>query len=231
MAVGKRYKLLATKVNNDNLLALKAACDSVCATKSAKFDETVEIALKLGIDAKKSDQNVRGSAALPHGSGKTVRVAVFAKGEKAQEALDAGADIVGADDLAEKIKGGFFDFDTLVATPDMMIQVGKVGKLLGPKGLMPSPKSGTVTVDVKGIVKSIKAGRTEFRNDKAGIIHAPVGKVSFGSQKIYDNAVAVLSNINRLKPQNSKGFFIKGLAMSLTMGPSVRVDPTDIRSL
>ena len=207
------------------------ACKVLASTASAKFDETVEVAVRLGVDPKKADQNVRGSIALPNGLGKTIRVAVFAKGEKAKEAEAAGADFVGADDLAEKIKGGFFDFDTVVATPDMMAQVGKVGKLLGPRGLMPSPKVGTVTVDVANAVKSIKSGRAEFRVDKAGIVHAAVGKASFGAQKIQENVTALMSALNRVKPSTSKGVYLLATSLSLTMGPGVKVDPSTVRGL
>jgi large subunit ribosomal protein L1 len=228
---GKRFKKVAALVDFEKSYALGEACEVIAKTASAKFDETVEVVVCLGVDPRKADQNVRGTTALPHGLGKNVRVAVFAKGEKAKEAEAAGADIVGADDLAEKIKGGFFDFDTVVATPDMMGQVGKVGKLLGPRGLMPSPKVGTVTFDVTATVKSIKAGRAEFRVDKAGLVHSAVGKASFGKDKILENATALISALNRAKPQTSKGVYIKSAAMSLTMGPGVRLDPSSIRNV
>jgi large subunit ribosomal protein L1 len=181
---GKRIRAQRAKVIPGKIYSFDEASQVVCSTASAKFDETVEIVIRLGVDAKKAEQGVRGSVALPHGLGKTVRVAVFAKGEKAKEAQDAGADIVGAEDLAEKIKGGFFDFDSVVATPDMMVQIGKIGKILGPRGLMPSPKVGTVTFDVAQTVRSIKAGRAEYRVDKAGLVHSAVGKASFGAAKI-----------------------------------------------
>lgn len=212
------------------LYNIDEACSVLASTKSAKFDETVDVAIKLGVDPKKAEQNVRGSVALPHGLGKNIRVAVFAKGEKAKEAEAAGADIVGSDDLAEKIKGGFFDFDTLIATPDMMAQVGKVGKLLGPRGLMPSPKVGTVTTDVANTVKSVKSGRAEYRLDKAGIVHAAVGKASFGAQKIQENVMALISALNRAKPATSKGVYLLSASMSLTMGPGVKIEPSTIRS-
>jgi large subunit ribosomal protein L1 len=209
---------------------LDEGCQLVAKTASAKFDETVEVAIRLGVDPKKADQNVRGSIPLPNGLGKTIRVAVFAKGEKAQEAQAAGADIVGAEDLAEKIKGGFFDFDNVVATPDMMAQVGKVGKLLGPRGLMPSPKVGTVTFDVAETVKSLKSGRAEYRVDKAGVVHAAVGKASFGPEKILENAQALFQAINRAKPSSSKGVYLQSASLSLTMGPGVAIDVAPLRA-
>lgn len=206
------------------------ACQVVASTASAKFDETVEVAVRLGVDPKKAEQNVRGSISLPHGLGKNVRVLVFAKGEKAKEATDAGADFVGGDDLVEKIKGGFFDFDSVIATPDMMAQVGKVGKLLGPRGLMPSPKVGTVTFDISDTVKSVKSGRAEYRVDKAGIVHASIGKASFGGAKILDNAQALFQAINRAKPATSKGVYLQSASLSLTMGPGVLVDVAALRA-
>jgi large subunit ribosomal protein L1 len=227
---GKRIRAARSKVQAEKLYSLEEGCSVVASTASAKFDETVEVAVRLGVDPKKAEQNVRGSIALPHGLGKTVRVAVFAKGEKAQEALAAGADIVGADDLAEKIKGGFFDFDSVIATPDMMAQVGKVGKLLGPRGLMPSPKIGTVTFDVAETVKSVKSGRAEYRVDKAGIIHAAVGKASFGSSKIQENVQALFQALNRAKPSSSKGVYLQSASISLTMGPGVALDVAALRA-
>ena len=228
---GKRYTKVAALVEQNKEYPLTDACQILAQTKSAKFDESVEVVVSLGVDPRKADQNVRGTTALPHGLGKTVRVAVFAKGDKAKEAEEAGADIIGADDLAEKIKGGFMDFDTVVATPDMMGQVGKVGKLLGPRGLMPSPKVGTVTFDVKDAVKSIKAGRAEFRVDKAGLVHAAVGKASFGAEKIQENITALVAALNRAKPSTSKGVYIKSASVALTMGPGIRLESSSIRSL
>lgn len=228
---GKRYRNAASKVDVMKAYPIEEACSIVASTASAKFDETVDVAIRLGVDPKKAEQNVRGSVALPHGLGKNIRVAVFAKGEKAKEAEAAGADIVGADDLAEKIKGGFFDFDTLIATPDMMAQVGKVGKLLGPRGLMPSPKVGTVTTDVANTVKSVKSGRAEYRLDKAGIVHSAVGKASFGAQKIQENVNALISALNRAKPSTSKGVYLLSASVSLTMGPGVKIDPSTIRTV
>jgi large subunit ribosomal protein L1 len=227
---GKRIRAQRAKVQATKMYALEEACSVVASTASAKFDETVEVAVRLGVDPKKADQNVRGSIALPHGLGKNIRVAVFAKGDKAQEATAAGADFVGGDDLVEKIKGGFFDFDSVIATPDMMAQVGKVGKLLGPRGLMPSPKIGTVTFDVGETVKSVKAGRAEFRVDKAGIVHASVGKASFGAAKIQENAQALFAALNRAKPSSSKGVYLQAASMALTMGPGVALDLAPLRS-
>ena len=229
-ARSKRMRAMREKVKEGTLYSLDEACKLIVDTKSAKFDETVDVALNLGVDPKKAEQAVRGSVALPHGLGKTIRVAVFAKGEKAKEALDANADFVGADDLVEKIKGGFMDFDSVVATPDMMGQVGKVGKLLGPRGLMPSPKVGTVTFDVAQTVRSIKAGRAEYRLDKAGIVHAATGKASFGAQKIQENISTLIGAINKAKPSTSKGVYLKSISLSLTMGPSIAVDPSPFRA-
>lgn len=226
---GKRIKAQREKVEAEKLYDLEQACDLVAKTASCKFDETVDIALTLGVDPRKAEQNVRGSVPLPHGLGKSVKVAVFAKGEKAKEAEEAGADIIGAEDLVEKIKGGFLDFESVIATPDMMVQVGKVGKLLGPKGLMPSPKVGTVTFDVGATVRSIKAGRTEFRVEKTGIVHAPVGKASFGGKKIFENVQALLNAINKAKPATSKGIYLQKGTLALTMGPGVKFDVAPLR--
>jgi large subunit ribosomal protein L1 len=227
---GKRIRAARAKVQAGRLYSLEEGCAVVASTASAKFDETVEVAVRLGVDPKKADQNVRGSIALPHGLGKNVRVLVFAKGDKAQEATAAGADFVGGDDLVEKIKGGFFDFDSVIATPDMMAQVGKVGKLLGPRGLMPSPKVGTVTFDVGETVRSVKSGRAEYRVDKAGIVHASVGKASFGGQKILENAQALFQALNRAKPSSSKGVYLQSASMALTMGPGVTLDVAALRA-
>lgn len=227
---GKRLKAQRAKIEAEKLYELEKACELVVSTASAKFDETVEIALSLGVDPRKAEQNVRGSVPLPHGLGKTVRVAVFAKGDKQKEAEEAGADIVGAEDLVEKIKGGFMEFDSVIATPDMMIQVGKVGKLLGPRGLMPSPKVGTVTTDVGSTIKSIKAGRAEYRVDKSAIVHAALGKASFGGKKVHENLLAMLAAINKAKPSSSKGVYLVSGALSLTMGPSVKIDPAALRA-
>lgn len=195
---------------------------------STKFDETVEIALKLGVDPRHADQMIRGAVVLPHGTGKKVRVAVFAKGVKADEAKAAGADIVGADDLAEEIKNGNTDFDMVIATPDMMALVGKVGRILGPKGLMPNPKTGTVTADVSKAVTNAKSGQVNFRVDKKGIIHAPVGKVSFQEDKIRENMLELVRVINRLKPASAKGKYIRSGTLSLTMSPGVKLDSQEL---
>ena len=225
----KRFALQVAKVTKDKTYSIDEGCQVALSTASAKFDETVEVAIILGVDPKKAEQNVRGSSSLPNGLGKKVRVAVFAKGAKAEEALNAGADIVGAEDLVEKIKEGQIEFDSVVATPDMMLQVGKVGKILGPKGLMPSPKVGTVTFDVGATVAAIKAGRVEYRVDKAGIVHAPLGKSSFGKDKILENLNTIINAIVKAKPQTSKGIYLKSASISLTMGPGVSIDITPYR--
>jgi len=197
----------------------------------AKFDETVELAVSLGVDPRQADQNVRGTCQLPHGTGKSVRVLVFAKGEKLKEAEEAGADYVGGDDLAQRIQGeGWLDFDKAIATPDMMAVVGKLGKVLGPRGLMPNPKVGTVTMDVAKAISELKAGKVEYRVDKAGIVHVPVGKRSFGVEKLVGNAQAVIDSLARAKPQSAKGTYMKGIAVSTTMGPGIRVDPAAVKA-
>ncbi|MDR2861684.1 MAG: 50S ribosomal protein L1 [Syntrophobacterales bacterium] len=227
---GKKFLEVKSQVEPGKRYALQEAIDLSIATARAKFDETIDIAVRLGVNPAHADQMVRGSVVLPHGLGKTVRILVFAKGEKEKEALDAGADHVGADELVEKIKGGWLEFDKVVATPDMMGSVGKIGKILGPRGLMPNPKVGTVTFDVATAVAELKAGKVEFRVEKAGIVHTPVGKVSFGAEKIKDNIIALLEMIMKLKPASSKGVYMRSLAISTTMGPGVKVDPVDIRS-
>ncbi|MBU1247855.1 MAG: 50S ribosomal protein L1, partial [Proteobacteria bacterium] len=195
----------------------------------AKFDETVDIAINLGVDPKYSDQMVRGAVSLPNGLGKDVRVAVFCSSDKVAEAKEAGADICGGEDLVEKVQGGFLDFDKAVATPDMMAQVGKIGRVLGPRGLMPNAKTGTVTFDVGTAVAELKAGKVEFRVDKAGVLHAPIGKVSFGPEKLLENLKALLDTVNRLKPSTAKGTYLKSLAVATTMGPGVKLDPLTVR--
>jgi large subunit ribosomal protein L1 len=195
-----------------------------------KFDETVDAAVRLGVNPAHADQMVRGSVVLPNGLGKTVRVLVFAKGDKEKEALDAGADLVGNDEIIEKIKGGWLEFDRVIATPDMMGAVGKIAKILGPRGLMPNPKVGTVTFDIANAVRELKAGKVEFRVEKAGIVHSPVGKVSFGAEKLYENVNALLETIIKLKPASSKGTYIKSISISSTMGAGVRIDPLDLKS-
>lgn len=229
----KGKKLLESKKNVEpgKRYSLKEAVEIVVNNAKAKFDETVETAIRLGVNPQHADQMVRGSVVLPHGLGKTVRVLVFAKGEKEKEALEAGADVVGADDIVEKIKGGWLDFDRVVATPDMMGSVGKLGKILGPRGLMPNPKVGTVTFEVGRAVNELKAGKVEFRVEKAGIVHTPVGKVSFGVDRLMENVKAVVETVVKLKPASSKGTYMKAISLSSTMGPGVKVDPLDVKNL
>jgi large subunit ribosomal protein L1 len=222
--MGKKLKAAKEKIERGKGYPLEEAMLLVKGASYSKFDETVDLAINLGIDPKKSDQMVKGSVVLPHGIGKKVRVLVFAKGEKEKEAIDAGADIVGAEDLVEKISKGWMDFDKAVATPDMMGLVGKLGKILGPRGLMPNPKLGTVTFDVSKAVKEIKAGKVEYRTEKAGIVHVPIGKVSFDAQKLLDNAKAVVESIVRAKPSTSKGRYLKKISLSSTMGPGITID-------
>lgn len=227
---GKRILAAKTKVEPTRRYPLKEAAEMVVSMADAKFDETVDAAVRLGVNPAHADQMVRGSVVLPNGLGKTVRVLVFAKGEKEKEALEAGADLVGSDEIIEKIKGGWFEFDRVVATPDMMGAVGKIGKILGPRGLMPNPKVGTVTFEVANAVKELKAGKVEFRVEKAGIVHSPVGKVSFGAEKLRENIMALLETIIKLKPAASKGTYVKSIALSSTMGAGVKVDPLDIKN-
>ncbi|MGX2971949.1 50S ribosomal protein L1 [Helicobacter sp. T3_23-1059] len=224
MKVAKRIQNLLQKIDESKFYDIDSGISTVKSLASAKFDETVEIALRLGVDPRHADQMIRGAVVLPHGTGKKVRVAVFAKGAKADEAKAAGADIVGADDLAEEIKNGNTDFDMVIATPDMMALVGKVGRILGPKGLMPNPKTGTVTADISKAVSNAKSGQVNFRVDKKGNIHAPIGKASFPQDKIRDNMLELVKTINRLKPSSAKGKFIRGGALSLTMSPAVKLD-------
>jgi len=231
MARGKKYTEARKSIEPGKRYPLREAVELMVGTGKAKFDETVDAAIRLGVDPKHADQMVRGSVALPHGLGKTVRVLVFAKGDKEKEATDAGADFAGSDDLVEKIKGGWLDFDRVVATPDMMGTVGKLGKVLGPRGLMPNPKLGTVTFDVAKAVADMKAGRVDFRVDKVGIVHCSVGKVSFGRDKILDNFKVLLEMIMKLKPSGSKGTYVKGVAVSSTMGPGVRIDPSEVSNI
>jgi len=227
---GKRILAAKAKVEPTKRYTLKEATEMVVSMADAKFDETVDAAVRLGVNPAHADQMVRGSVVLPNGLGKTVKVLVFAKGEKEKEALDAGADLVGNDEIIEKIKGGWFEFDRVVATPDMMGAVGKIGKILGPRGLMPNPKVGTVTFEVANAVKELKAGKVEFRVEKAGIVHSPVGKVSFGADKLRENIMALLETIIKLKPAASKGTYIKSIALSSTMGAGVKIDPLDIKN-
>lgn len=229
-STGKRIVAAKAKVEPGKRYSLKEATEIVTSTAKTKFDETVDAAIRLGVNPAHADQMVRGSVVLPHGLGKTVRVLVFAKGDKEKEALEAGADLVGNDDVIEKIKGGWMEFDRVIATPDMMGSVGKIGKILGPRGLMPNPKVGTVTFEVGNAVKELKAGKVEFRVEKAGIVHSPVGKVSFGADKLRENISALLETIIKLKPASSKGTYIKSISISSTMGVGVRIDPLDIKA-
>ena len=226
---GKKYRKVLEGVDRAQLRSVEDAVKGSIESSFAKFDETVDVALALGVDPKHSDQMVRGAVALPHGLGKTVRVAVFCKGDKEAEAKQAGADFVGAEDLVEKIKEGWMDFDAVVATPDVMALVGQIGRQLGPRGLMPNAKTGTVTFDVAAAVQEIKAGRVEFKVDKAGVLHAPLGKVSFGPEKILDNLKALLNSVNRLKPSAAKGAYMKSMAVSTTMGVGFKVDPSELK--
>ncbi len=206
---------------------VKLALESAC----ARFDESVDLAVRLGVDPRRADQMVRGTVVLPNGTGKSVRVLAFAKGEKEKEALEAGADYAGSDELITKIKGGWLEFDKTVATPDMMGSVGKIGKILGPRGLMPNAKLGTVTFDLAKVIKEIKAGKIDFRVEKSGIVHAPVGRVSFGVNKILENVSSFIETIVRMKPAASKGTYLRGIAISTTMGPGIKIDPGDVKAL
>ncbi len=228
---GKSYRDAVGKIDRNRKCNLQEGVQLVKETARAKFDETVELAVRLGVDPRQADQNVRGAVVLPHGTGKTVRVLAFAKGEKEKEAQGAGADIVGGEDLIKKIREGWLDFDKVVATPDMMAAVGKIGKILGPRGLMPNPKVGTVTAEIGRAVREIKAGKLEFRVDKAGIIHLPIGKVSFNQDRLFENASAVLAALVRSKPASAKGNYIRGVALSTTMGPGIKVDPSQLRAM
>jgi large subunit ribosomal protein L1 len=223
MEMGKKMKAALGKVE-PRVYGLREAVEAVKQAAYAKFDESVDLALRLGVDPKRSDQMVRGTTSLPHGTGKKVRVLVFAKGEKEQEARQAGADFVGADDLMEKIKGGWLDFDCAIATPDLMASVGKLGKQLGPRGLMPNPKTGTVTFEVGKAVGEIRKGRVEFKVEKAGIVQVPVGKVSFDAAKLFDNASAIIESVVKAKPVSCKGRYLKSVTISSTMGPGVKLD-------
>ena len=231
MSKGKGLLAAKSKVEAGKRYSLQESVALVVGAARAKFDETVDAAIRLGVNPAHADQMVRGSVVLPHGLGKSVRVLAFAKGEKEKEALDAGADYAGGDDIIEKIKSGWLEFDRVVATPDMMGSVGKLGKILGPRGLMPNPKVGTVTFDVATAVRELKAGKVEFRVEKAGIVHSPVGKVSFGDDKLWDNVLALLDAVIKLKPSSSKGTYVRGISLSSTMGPGVKVDPLDVKSI
>ena len=228
MAQGKRIRSLNEKVNREKMYPLGEALGLVKELSNAKFDETVDAAVNLGINARKSDQNVRGATVLPRGTGKTVRVAVFADGENADAAREAGADIVGLEDLAEQVKKGEIDFDLCIATPDTMRVVGQLGQILGPRGIMPNPKVGTVTTDVAAAVKDAKGGQVQFRIDKAGVIHCPIGKVSFSPEDLEENLNALVSALIKAKPASAKGQYIRRVSLSSTMGPGVKVDRTSI---
>lgn len=227
---GKKYRDAEAKVEN-RLYAPKAAMETVKDIHFANFDETVEASVRLGVDTRKADQNVRGSISLPHGTGKSVRVAVFAEGEKAREAEEAGADVVGGDELVAAIQAGNIDFDAAIATPPMMAKVGRIGKILGPRGLMPNPKLGTVTMDVAKMVSELKAGRVEYRADRYGIVHVPMGRVSFSVEGLTENYSALINELLRVKPSSAKGKYVKSVAFSSSMGPGVKVDPTMVRNL
>ncbi|MGH7267352.1 MAG: 50S ribosomal protein L1 [Candidatus Rokuibacteriota bacterium] len=231
MPVGKLYAKAVSQVAPERQYAVEEAVDLARQTAYAKFDETVEMAVRLGVNPKYADQMVRGAVVLPHGIGKQVRVLVFAKGEKEREAREAGADFVGAEDMVEKIQGGWLDFDTAVATPDLMGQVGRLGKILGPRGLMPNPKVGTVTFDISRAVREVKAGKVEFKVDKAGNVHVPVGKKSFAPEHLADNANAVLEAIMRAKPAAAKGQYLRSITVATTMGPGIPVDVQRVANL
>jgi len=222
---GKRYRDANAKIDRDREYAANEAFQILKSLPDAKFDETVEVAFRLGIDTRKADQSVRGTVSLPHGTGRSVRVAVFAAGDKAREAQEAGADIVGGDELVDEVMKGTIDFDAAVATPDMMASVGKAGRVLGPRGLMPNPKTGTVTMDIAKAVSDIKGGKVEYRADRTGNVHVVLGKKSFDERALFENYIAVVDEVLRSKPSAAKGRYIKSLAVSTTMGPSVRVDP------
>jgi len=228
--MGKKYVAAKAQVEPKNF-TISEAMQVVKKAAYAKFDETVDLSIQLGVDPKHSDQMVRGSVLLPHGTGKKVRVAVFAKGDKDKEAREAGADIVGSEDLVEKITKGWLEFDRVIATPDLMGTVGKLGKILGPRGLMPNPKSGTVTFDLAKAIREVRQGRVEFKVEKAGIVHVPVGKVSFEAQKLAENASTVLESIVKAKPSTSKGVYLQAITVSSTMGPSIKIDAPGIAKM
>jgi large subunit ribosomal protein L1 len=228
MKPGKKRNPAIAKVDREKLYTLTDACELLKDATFAKFDESVDLAVRLGVDPKHADQMVRGATVLPFGIGKTVRVLVFAKGEKANEATAAGADFVGSDDLVQKVQDGWLDFDTVVATPDMMGQVGKLGRVLGPRGLMPNPKVGTVTFEVTRAIQEVKAGKVEFRVEKAGIVHAPVGKKSFPADKLFANAKSLIDALLRAKPASAKGHYLRSITLSSTMGVGIKVDPASV---
>jgi large subunit ribosomal protein L1 len=230
---GKKFRAASEKVDRRKRYTVEEGFQvlkDTVATRGTKFDQTVDVALRLGVDPKHADQMVRGAVVLPHGTGKTKRVAVFSKGEKQKEAEDAGADVVGAEDLAKRVEEGWMEFDTVVATPDMMGIVGRLGKVLGPRGLMPNPKVGTVTMDVARAVREAKGGKVEFRVEKAGIIHAPLGKASFAPEKLRENFYALVDLVMKLKPTAAKGVYLRGVALSTTMGPGIKIDTAEINA-
>lgn len=230
-ARGKRYKKAAELVKSGRLYTLTEAAELLAQFPKTKFDETVEIAVRLGVDPRKAEENVRGTVGLPHGTGKSIRVAAFCKGEKQKEAEEAGADFAGSDELVARVQGGWLDFDAAVATPDMMVAVGKIGKLLGPRGLMPNPKVGTVTFDIGKAIKAIKAGRVEFRVEKAGILQVGAGKMSFGAKKLEENLATLMDSVMKAKPKTSKGIYIQSIYIAPTMGPSIAVNPAPYRQV
>jgi large subunit ribosomal protein L1 len=225
---GKKYVAARQKIDRAKRYTVEEACALLPETKTAKFDESVDIAVRLGVNPKYAEQMVRGACVMPFGTGKSLRIAVFAKGDKAKEAEAAGADVIGAEDLVEKVQGGFLEFDATVATPDMMGMVGKLGRILGTRGLMPNPKVGTVTFDVGKAVKELKAGRVEFRVEKAGIVHAPIGRASFTPDKLQANLMALMELLLKLKPTTAKGTYVRSIAISTTMGPSIRLDAAEV---
>ncbi|MBN1256059.1 MAG: 50S ribosomal protein L1 [Deltaproteobacteria bacterium] len=228
---GKKYHEAKSKIDRNKRYTLEEALHILPETSYVRFDESIDIAIRLGVDPKKPDQMVRGTVALPHGTGKEVRVLVFAQGEKEKEAREAGTDYVGGEDLIEKISQGWLEFDKAIATPDMMKVVSKVGKILGPRGLMPNPKVGTVTFEVGKAVQDVKSGRVEFKVDKAGNLHVSVGKVSFGQEKLKENILTLVDSVIKAKPASSKGTYVKGIAVSATMGPGIKIDPLSVRNL
>jgi len=228
---GKQYRKAAEEIDRTRLYELQEALDTILNNNCAKFDETIDIAVRLGVDPRHADQMVRSTVILPHGTGKDVRVLVFAKGEKEAEALAAGADYAGSDELVAKVKDGWLEFDKTIATPDMMGEVGKIGRILGPRNLMPNAKLGTVTFDIERVVKETKMGKVDFRVEKAGIVHTLMGKRSFGAEKLADNIIAFVDRLIQLKPSSSKGVYLRSIVVSSTMGPGIKIDPLQVRSL
>jgi large subunit ribosomal protein L1 len=229
--LGKKHKDSLSKVDCETLYKLDEALDISLGCKREKFDESVDLAIKLGVDPRHAEQMIRSSHVLPHGTGKTERVLVFAKGDKVKEALDAGADFAGGDDMVDKIKAGWLDFDRTIATPDMMGTVGKIGRVLGPRNLMPNAKLGTVTFDVARVVQEIKSGKVDFKVDKSGIVHVMIGKASFGLDKLRDNVLSFVTKIMQLKPSSAKGIYFKAICLSTTMGPGIKLDPAELKTL